>query len=378
MEEGDVMEDNINNIDVWGVIDTLSYSSKFDVNAGRADRVFFQHMQEGLQNGELDKIYEFIDAYERGRGLNADSNVRNLFKKAYTEDAFRLCKTLAQKNNIFEYWLYVSSNCDTDMIVAFTKMDVPYPKFYYECARSLIRNVNEDARCEEGIIVATKKIASMDLELWKRWIIKNESNTRWQKIVFIVLSQVSTEAIDTYLQNIHLDMDIQKGAQDVLGQAFSKLPEQSKKYILNNITDTIWDQWNQLIDNKKKKYETLNKLLFTTYSYLIEYCIQEKFEKEENWKETFLKQADMLEKDMYGWYAKQIHLESVFFLDITKIYYLLKAGQRSGFTDRSEELSKCVKMILMFVKRYEYFWKDCTIQKDDFVKELSYLISTVS
>ena len=77
-----------------------------------------------------------------------------------------------------------------NMIVAFTKMDVEYPCFYYECARNLLNNVQEDLLCQEGIIAAVKKISDIDLKLWKRWIQKNENNPRWQKLLFSVLSQV--------------------------------------------------------------------------------------------------------------------------------------------------------------------------------------------
>ena len=59
MEEGDVMEEKQTKKDVWEVIDTLSFSTHIEEHAGRADRMFFQHLQEGKKNGDLDKIHHF-------------------------------------------------------------------------------------------------------------------------------------------------------------------------------------------------------------------------------------------------------------------------------------------------------------------------------
>ena len=91
-------------------------------------------MQEGIADNDLDKIYEFIDAYERGKSIKPDELVCRLFQKAYREDSARLCQLLAEKNNIVDYWIFLSTCCETDMLVDFAKMDVAYPCFYYECA----------------------------------------------------------------------------------------------------------------------------------------------------------------------------------------------------------------------------------------------------
>ena len=48
------------------MISSVSYSTHIAGNAGRADQKF-EHLQEGIADNDLDKIYEFIDAYERGK-----------------------------------------------------------------------------------------------------------------------------------------------------------------------------------------------------------------------------------------------------------------------------------------------------------------------
>ena len=362
--------------DVWGAINTLRFNTKIAENAERADRMFFEHLQEGLKSGDVDKIYEFIEAYERGRGLNSDPIVCKLFQKAYDEDAKRLCRILAERDSIIDYWGYLSSNCETYMIIAFTKMDVEYPCFYYECARILFKRLQEnllhqeDLLCQEGIIAAVKKLSNIDLKLWKRWIQKNESNSCWQKLLFTVLSQVDKNALEMFAQTIHLDMPIQDYKPDILLTEFERLADSSKNYILVHVSGIIIDRWNDLIDKKKKAFVTMNKPLFTGYINLILNSFQESLQDKEKWKTAFLKQAEILEEDMYRWYAREINMESIFFYDITQLYYILIVGQECQLIEIDEVISNCMQKVKMVIERYDYFWRECEGQKADLEKRL--------
>lgn len=356
--------------DVWGAINTLRFNTKIAENAERADRMFFERLQEGLKSGDVDKIYEFIEASERGRGLNSDPFVRKLFQKAYDEDAKRLCRILAERDSIIDYWGNLSSNCETYMIVAFTKMDVEYPCFYYECARILLKRLQEDLLCQEGIIAAVKKLSNIDLKLWKRWIQKNESNSCWQKLLFTVLSQVDKNALEIFAQTIHLDMPIQDYKPDILLTEFERLPDSLKNYILVHVSGIIIDRWNDLIEKKKKAFVTMNKSLFTGYINLILNSLQELLQDKEKWKTAFWKQAEILEEDMYRWYTSEINIESIFFYDVTQLYYILIVGQECQLIEIDEVISNCMQKVKMVIEWYDYFWRECEGQKADLEKRL--------
>ena len=65
--------ENVNKTtDIWEALEKLTYTVNLDRRAPRADRMYYQHLQEGIQNEDLDKIYEFIDAFERGRAPSSD------------------------------------------------------------------------------------------------------------------------------------------------------------------------------------------------------------------------------------------------------------------------------------------------------------------
>lgn len=288
MEERSMMEKTIKK-DIWEMISSVSYSTHIAGNAGRADQKFFEHLQEGIADNDLDKIYEFIDAYERGKSIKPDELVCRLFQKAYREDSARLCQLLAEKNNIVDYWIFLSTCCETDMLVDFAKMDVAYPCFYYECARILLKRTSGiDEKCKEAIIAAVKRIADRDLALWERWVQRKEHNTNWQQLLFSVLSKVSREALKRFAQTINLDMMLQNHKEDIVAWEFERLSDTSKKYILENISKDILENWNLLFEKKKKKHENLREIWFSGYFSLILNSLQYDLKNKEEWKLSFL------------------------------------------------------------------------------------------
>ena len=286
--------------DIWEMISSVSYSTHIAGNAGRADQKFFEHLQEGIADNDLDKIYEFIDAYERGKSIKPDELVCRLFQKAYREDSARLCQLLAEKNNIVDYWIFLSTCCETDMLVDFAKMDVAYPCFYYECARILLKRTSGiDEKCKEAIIAAVKRIADRDLALWERWVQRKEHNTNWQQLLFSVLSKVSREALKRFAQTINLDMMLQNHKEDIVAWEFERLSDTSKKYILENISKDILENWNLLFEKKKKKHENLREIWFSGYFSLILNSLQYDLKNKEEWKLSFLNYEKILEKALH-------------------------------------------------------------------------------
>jgi len=54
-----------------------------------------------------EKIYEFIAAAERGGMRPCSSEIISFFEDAYKEDPFRLCKFIADKNSLYDYWVFL-------------------------------------------------------------------------------------------------------------------------------------------------------------------------------------------------------------------------------------------------------------------------------
>ena len=359
--------------DIWKALDTVSYSAKLGEHAGRSDQMFYKHLQEGIEHNDPDKIYEFIEACERGCGLASDELVTKLFQKAYEEDPERLCKTLAEKNSIVAYWIFLTTSCDTNMILSFTKMDVPYAYFYYECARILMKRVRTEVQCEEGVVAAVKKISVLDLSLWQRWLRKNEYNMLWQKLVFRVLENVSCEALRIYAQTIQLDMMTKRGELGIITQAFMDLQETSGN-VLGSISSLIWDRWCLMIEKKKRKFVFLKEICITAYTDLVLTAFQDSLSGKEEWKSYLLKYGEIFNQDMYDWYESETKMCSIFFYDVTQIYYILFVGQRCEFIEVDDSICRCIRNIKTFIDRYDFFW-----EKDDGQKgKLENVLNTIT
>lgn len=371
MGKGNIMEEN----DIWKAVSSISYDTNIGKNAGRSDQMFWKHLQEGKENNDLDKIYEFIEAFERRKGLISDETVRKVYQKAYREDPGHLCRFLAKKDSIIDYWIFLSACCETNMLVDFAKMDVPYPHFYYECARILLKRINIDAKYKEGVVVAVKRISDKDLEAWEYWLRKNESNRYWQQLLFEVLKQASKAALKRFVQTIHLDMMLQKDEVNIMDQGFDILPDTSKKYIMENISKDIWEKWNLLIVEKKKKHKYLDGIWFTGYLSLILNSLIYSLDNKEEWKSFFLKCEKILEEDMYAWYENVTYMQSNFFYDITQIYYIILAGQEKQIIESDEAIIQGVRNIQLLIHKYEHYWKTHIEQKTDMENRLNIILN---
>ncbi|MGN1157653.1 MAG: hypothetical protein ACI4TK_15860 [Agathobacter sp.] len=365
MEERIMMEDNIEKADVWKALGTVTYSAQIAEGAGRSDRMFYQHLQEGIETHDLDKIYEFIEANERGCGIVHNEMIRKLLEKAYAEDPHRLCTYLADRNQLIDYWIFLSAGCTTEMLVHFSGMDVPQGLFYYECARILMNRIRQEPKCEEGILSATKKLASLHPQLWERWLRRQEHNMHWQTLVFRVLASADCEALEIYANAITLTLSNTQNELAVITQAFQTIPDSSKSYILEHISAILWQRWHLLIHQKKKTYDFLNEICITAYTNLLLNAMPYILQDREEWKSSFLTSAKQFEQDMYAWFQSQVNRNSIFFYDLTQIYYLLIVGYRCQFVQFEDdaEIHQCLQKIKILIHRYASAWSENDTQK---------------
>jgi len=202
-----------------------------------------------------------------------------------------------------------------------------------------------------------------DLALWERWVQRKEHNTNWQQLLFSVLSKVSREALKRFAQTINLDMMLQNHKEDIVAWEFERLSDTSKKYILENISKDILENWNLLFEKKKKKHENLREIWFSGYFSLILNSLQYDLKNKEEWKLSFLNYEKILEKDMYAWYEKTTHMCCAFFYDITQIFYIVLAGQEKQIIEADESVTQSIRKIQLFIRRHEDYWKDHVKQK---------------
>lgn len=336
---------------IWELIDSIKINMKLGERAGRPDKMFYMHLQEGLQEENLDKIYEFIMATERGCGLRTDEIICEQIKRAYEIDPIRLCHAIAKRQNLVDYWVFLSEYCNTEMIVYFIGVEVQTILFYYECARILLKRICTEERCREGIISAVRRVADNDLKLWKRWIIKNEYNVKWQRLIGAVLGELKKEALEIYAETITLNMATPRKELETITAAFETIPDVQKKFVIGVMANTIFVRWIDYIEQKKLRKEFQSGIIISAYSNIILYCMEEYLGEYNKWKKYFVKWMDLLERDMYEWYETISEMQSTFFLDTTLIYYCLclKKDKVENISDLKtrEHMHKTARIIFM-------------------------------
>lgn len=364
------MDDNMTEqMDVWEALEALRMDIKVGEKAGRSDQVFYQHMCEGVKENNLDKMYEFINAVERGCGLR-DGIPYELMNKAFEEDSLRLGKMISERKNLIDYWIFLSS-CTTDMIYELTAVETEYSLFYYECARLLFKEIQCDEKTKMYVIDAVKKIATQDLELWKRWIDKNEHNIKWQRITGEVLAGLPEESLIVYAETIHLDMTSERNQLGIITEAFRKIPVEKMNYILSVISKVVYFRWKNYLLKKKKQRENQLEIIISAYTNIILWSMGIFIEKNNIWEKEIVDGIETLEKDMYEWYEREIQMKSVFFLDVTWIFYLLHLKKYKLSDMKTESGVTSVCKVREILKRLEAFWN----QTDAFKEEMELLVN---
>ncbi len=321
--------------EIWELIDSLKIDMKLGDNAGRSDKIFYMHLKEGLQEKNLDKIYECIMAVERGCGLRTDESICKQIKRAYELDPMRLCYAIAKRQNLVDYWVFLSTYCNTEMVTDFTKMEVEDVLFCYECARILLKRVHRQEKCREGIVSAIKRVADTDLKLWKRWIIKTEYNVEWQRLLGDILGKLQKEALEVYANTITLDMATPRKEIEVITAAFEIIPDEQRNFVIGVMANTIFARWTDYIEQKKMRKDFQSGIIISAYSNIILYCLDKYLSEDNKWEDFLGEWIVSLESDMYEWYESISQMQSIFFLDVTQIYYCLclKKDERKSISD---------------------------------------------
>lgn len=357
---------------VWKALDTVKVNMNIRENAGRADQIYYQHLCEGIQENDLDKMYETINAVERGCGLTRDENIDKLMNKAYEEDPLRLGKFIADRNSLIDYWIFLSF-FSSEAIGKLIEIETEYTLFYYECARLLLRKNMRDSGLETYIVKAVKKIAMHDCGLWARWINKNEHNKEWQKIIGEVLADLTEESLVVYANTIHLDMANEENELGIITESFQNIPNRRIDYILSVIAGEICLRWKNYVQEKKEQKKFQVDIMISAYKNIIIWSMDALMNEKGNWEKEFVANAETLEKDMYEWFENESQMSSIFFFDMTQIFYLLHS-KKSVLSDmNTQAVLDAVHKIKVIIKRFDAFWD----RNNDRKTELEFLLDLI-
>lgn len=351
---------------VWDVLDSISIKSEVDERADYADRKYLDILNEGIRENDITKIYEFIDAAELGGMSPRSSEIITFFEEAYKEDPFRLCKFIADKNSLYDYWVFLDM-ASNEMLLSFSAFEIKKPLFFYECSRQILKRTPIENIAIENTVTSIIKFANCDNTLWEQWIKTQEYNEKWETLVANVLEHLNDEGLLIYSNTISLDMTCHNNLLKIITEGFKSISCEKTDHIFEVIAPRIIERWNLLVAQYKNDRKFTNSTLISPYTNLILMCMnysysQERIlEKIEHHIQTFVSEDEK-------WYTSDSDYISNINLNFTNVFYILICnGKIIEILRGCEKVKECLKLLQSLLNKYI---KVLRRGNEDFVKVL--------
>lgn len=138
-----------------------------------------------------------------------------------------------------------------------------------------------------------------------------------------MLGKLQKEALEIYADTITLDMATSRNEIEIITAAFETIPEAQRNFVIGVMANRIFARWIDDIEQKKIRKDFQSGIIISAYSNIILYCLDEYLREDNKWENFFVEWIVSLESDMYEWYESISQMQSIFFLDVTQIFYCL-------------------------------------------------------
>ena len=352
---------------VWDVLNSIVINVDVDERADCADRKYFEILSEGRKENDITKIYEFIEAAERGGISRPNSELITFFEEAYKEDPVRLCSFIADKNSLYDYWVFLDM-ANNEMLLFFSTFELKNPLFFYECSRQILQRFRTDNMDIANMVSSIIKFANFDRMLWERWIKKQEYNKKWQTIVAKVLEYLNDEELVIYADTISLDMSCHSNLLEIITDGFKNISSEKTEHIFETISPRIIERWEKLVTEYKNNKKFINSTLICPYTNLILMCMNYSYSKEQILERIEYYIQNFVYEDEL-WYASVSDYISSINLNFTNIYYVLICNSEIvEILKGSESIKKHLKLLESLLNKYT---KVLRRENKDFIKALS-------
>ncbi len=340
---------------VFQKLSAMKISTGVGENAPYSDHEFVRILQEGEKENDLDKIYTFVEACERGCGYRSAYEMLPMLKEAYEQSPERLFQIIAGKRHV-EICILLSL-CEMDMLCGAIELGgVKNAEMLYEALRQLSKYCADWTQKEEKAFISGIVLLSEESEyLWIRWIKKEEYKKYWRKILGKVLPRLCTQAMLIFANTIRIDMDMQYH-QDIF-ESLSVMSEEEEEYVLSVIGDTITARWKNYLEGIRQSKKYHKGLFFSAYGALIYNAMAQNVENDQMWITEVNQCIDRMYDGLEDWYTSKLQRATVYYVDMTELYTLLHIGEALGFA-RDADLDNRLAQLKKCLQRYD-FGEEC-------------------
>lgn len=335
-------------------LENMRFSVKPGERAPHSDIEFLRVLEEGEQEKNLSKIYEFIHAFERGNLGLTDEKVQKYLKKAYEISPWRLLQILEQKERFIEKYKILCM-CDKDMKIYFALHTQQDTWLIYEAIRQIFSE-QDLTEGDTAFTMAVLRLAEKDLNLWKRLLQENEYNKKWSRYLKYIWGKLGKEALRCYAENIRINLPAEY--MQGVTEAFREMESEEQEYVLGEIAPILYERWKVYLQELRETAKTMNGLEITGYCNLILSAICYLFPEYKLWMEEFHKIMLGFEQDMLAWYSSESAMSVFYFTNLTQVYIFLYYGRKGRDWEIDAKTAQMMKETRRLILCYQYLWRN--------------------
>lgn len=347
----------IGELTVFQKLRALKFNQKTGEHAPKSDREFVRLLQEGEAEDNIDKIYQFVEACERGPGLIRDYSMRGMLQEmlaeAMSENPEELRTILLQKT-FLEQCILVSV-CKVEMVLTWIQMGISEnARFLYECLRNVLYRCEKlEGESLEIFIQGLIALSDHSEELWKRWIRKHEYQKKWQGLLKCVLPRLQDGALLAYINTVNLGLHDERNRE--ISLAIQRISDQDMQRMQDVIGESLYRRWNDYLETLRQKKESQRQMVCSDYKELIMCAIKHVNRELEQWEQEVTAAIDLLLSHMSLWYCTYTEMASVFWTDMTQIVFLMRAGEQLHHQP-GKILEEKIAQLDLFMEKNAYLW----------------------
>lgn len=321
--------------------------------APRSDYELERILREGETEENLDKIYQFVEACERGQRL-INTEVAPWLKEAFQESPEGVMQILADKTHLERCILLASGS--EEMRIGFVEMGAAGNMWLlYECLRQLLLYGTSNDKIWEVLAAGIVKLSNGCGELWQRWIRTFELNRKWTTLLGKVLPELEEQALLVYVQTIRIRMPEKKAEE--INWSLSQMDDEKSEKLYSSVDSIVYQRWKDYLQQLREEKYGCHGIIVSGYAELIFNSALHLFDTQDKWEQEVSEALVLFMRAQVEWYIGITQMKTVFFIHISQLYLLFSVGTTQGFVpgETVRAIFECAKRQM---EMQEYLWED--------------------
>lgn len=331
----------------------LEFLGAFKINMATTSNSYYHDKQilallkKGYEEQDVQKIYEFVDAVERGIGFTIPNVFHSITKLIDFIDFELFSEALNAKRQTIDIIYLVDCLDLSEKEQLILNPTINNKWCLFELFREILHNVTTDKISDpfyQNMSQALSKLAMLDAYFFEYAIIYFRRNPHFSKILALSLSTLDTPYVDIYLRTVEMNThhsDIENNRILI-----TTLIDNGNIKNLYQLCQGLFDKWQELLQSLLQNQQYINDIVYSSYYFGVlqyihmEYDVQQLFNEIE-------KTLEEIKHHQYSWKKSSSDEHIHYFIGLTKLYtwgsvFHQRSLQWTGY----QHLQKTIQKIL--------------------------------